>query len=227
MSISLRALPLAACLIFSPTLFAGSSGYAVGLKLGVLLGAGIEGTAGLIDDKLNLRVGFNGGKIEFDDLELESDSAAQSGMDVDADFDFGSIQAFADFYPFAGRFRVTGGVLANGNKVNGSAVCNSPGGCNVAGETFLQGDRADLTVEWEGVAPYLGFGFGNPVSGDKGLGFMFDLGIALQGSPDTRFTTNSSSCGSSCQATIEDELEEETEQFDVLPVISFGLNFQF
>lgn len=222
-----RCLVLITGLMVSPGLFAGSSGYAVGLKLGVLLGIGIEGSTALIEDKLNLRVGLNGGTIEFDDLELESDTAARSGLDVDADFEFGSVQAFADFYPFAGRFRLSGGILANGNKLSGSAVCNDPTGCSVEGEQFNNGDRADLAVEWDGIAPYLGLGFGNPVSGDKGVGFMFDLGVALQGSPDTRFTTNSPSCDASCQRSIEEELEEETDGLELLPVISLGINFQF
>lgn len=218
---------LAACLI-TPIANAGSSGYAVGLRAGVLLGFGIEGSTAIIDDRLNLRAGFNFGDIEFNDLELEDDSTATSGLSVDAEFQFGSAQVLADFFPFGGAFRLTGGLLSNDTAVAGSAVCESVSGCQVEGETFANGDRADLEVSWDGIVPYVGIGFGNPVSGDKGLGFMFDLGLALQGSPDTRFSASGSlSCNASCERNIERELAEETEEFDILPVLSFGINYQF
>ena len=39
-------------------------------------------------------------------------------------------------------------------------------------------------VEIDNIAPYVGIGWGNPLTGDKRWGFTCDFGVAFAGSPD-------------------------------------------
>lgn len=211
---------------FSPITSAADSGIAAGLNGGLFLGAGIQGSFALKPQRLNLRGGFHAGTLTFNDLSLDSEVSGQADMELTAELDLSSAQLLADYFPLGGNFRLSGGVLSLGNELTGRAICDAAS-CDVDGNIFLQGEGGDLTLDWSGAAPYLGLGWGNPVLPGKGLGFMFDLGIALQGSPEARFETDARRCDAACREDIAREAEDEAADLDVLPVISLGLSYQF
>ena len=93
-------------------------------------------------------------------------------------------------------------------------------------------------VEWDSVAPYAGLGFGNPFGGDGGWSFALDLGVIFQGEPQVTLTPVFSPgspldnpVGRALLRTQLDEeernLEEEFSDFDLYPVLAFGVSYRF
>jgi hypothetical protein len=84
------------------------------------------------------------------------------------------------------------------------------------------------------VAPYLGIGFGTPLS--PGLGFNLDAGVMFAGSPTVRLRANNISplVPAAQQQQIRNDLatqERQTNQgiggFNIYPVISIGVSYAF
>jgi hypothetical protein len=204
-----------------------SKKYAVmGLALmaaGSAYGAGIgvrAGTTGLgadvawsIAPTLSARLGYSGLKWDRD--------VSTNLVRYDGKLKLSNFNTFLDFSPL-GPFRLTGGLVFNGNKFD---VLGDPG--------FGSGSSISGTVKsGKSAAPYLGIGYGN-VSG-MGVNFYADLGIMFQGSPRASLTAN---CGSlsvaNCTtlqnqaATEQARLQDELKSFKYYPVLNIGLTVGF
>src|SRR5262245_2586291 len=99
------------CLLSSLTLFASharAEGAGIGLKVGSL-GLGAEFTKSLTP-RLNVRVGGNFFNYSY------------SGFEDDIDYDFElklkSLTGMIDLHPTGGAFRLSGGFVSNGNKLD-------------------------------------------------------------------------------------------------------------
>ena len=100
-----------------------------------------------------------------------------SGNEYEGDIELESFGVLLDWFPTGRGFRVTGGVLWNGNAVAASSDSSNLG----IGGTRYSGTLS-VEVELGGqVAPYLGLGWrgGQP----KGVGFFIDAGVLFQGAP--------------------------------------------
>ncbi len=138
-----------------------------------------------------------------------------------------SISALADYFIFGGNtFRITGGILINLNEVDGNA---SPAKTYEVGGDFytpeLLGDL-DVQVEFNKISPYLGIGFGNPLSGDSGLKFSLDIGTIYQGAPNVDLTAVGL-LEPSASPDQEKQIEENIDWFQWYPVLTFGLTYKF
>ena len=194
---------------------------AVELGLGIRAGTyGIGADLGLaITDRFGVRVAGSA-------LDVSTDYD-ETGVDYDADVELGGLGAFADWYPSRhGGFRVSAGVLSNRNEVDLTAVATDP--VTIGDDVYPPEVLGSVfgTVEFDDTVPYLGIGWGR-FTGEKKLGFLFDLGVVSQGAGDV---TLSSSTGIVEPADLEAEaarIEEDIEDYELWPVVSVGLVIRF
>jgi hypothetical protein len=86
-----------------------------------------------------------------------------------------------DIYPFAGGFRLTGGVRINGN---GADVTATPASSvRIGNDTFTPAQLGTLTgsLKYDRVSPYLGIGYSGRIASWFELGL--DVGVLYQGNP--------------------------------------------
>lgn len=179
-------------------------------------GLGLE--AGFrVTDSINLRLGY----YSFDygtDLEEE-------GIEYDGDLRLRNAALFADWHPFRGLFRLSSGVVQTGNEFIGSAEDEL-----VVGDNTYEGSL-EATVDWDGMAPYLGIGLGNAMRGGR-WSFSLDLGVMFTGSPGVRLDgeVNDPSLEDAFREDLEREeaaLREELSDAKYYPVLSVGVAYRF
>ena len=191
---------------------------------------GKVGTLGLgaelnfaISDSLSARVGLNDGTYK--------NSATISSLNYDFDWQLQTINAFADWYPFAGSFRATGGLLYNNN--SNSYVANPTNGnyiINGVAYSSTQITSYQGTMSFNPVAPYIGIGWGNPVAKNKGWGLVTDIGVIYQGKPTSDLVIT---CAATCppqlqtDASAENAKLQEDTSFQWWPVVSIGISYQW
>jgi hypothetical protein len=168
---------------------------------------------------------------------------ASQGIDYKAKFNPTNVHLLGDYFPFGGGLRLTGGLVFQSNQFNAIGTPNSsaiPGGVptqiNLGGVNYNVGDVGTVSSEGSfsnSVAPYLGIGFGTPLS--PGLGFNFDAGVMFAGSANVRLRAN---IPSSVPAVLQDQIrssladqERRTNNdiggFNIYPVISVGVSYAF
>ena len=158
-----------------------------------------------------------------------------------------NVSTILDIHPFKrSGFRFSGGLVIGDNSFDGSADISEQVAEELDGEVAIDELNIDqlATVEADielnnTVAPYLGIGGGNAVGGGKGLGFWWNLGVVLGGSPEVEI---SSSVDESVPDTIradveaaadevleeeEEDLEDELDFINIYPVVSLGFSYQF
>lgn len=217
-------------LIFFLALPAGATDFAVGGQVGTL-GLGAELTVGL-GPQVNARLGGHFGSYDdrrvADDIEYDATAEVRAGT------------ALLDWHPGGGSFRLSGGAVFNGNEVEGESLPPASGFYEIGDVQVPVALLGTLRgkVEWDSVAPYAGLGFGNPFGGDGGWSFGLDLGVIFQGEPQVTLTPVFSPgspldtpVGRALLRTQLDEeernLEEEFSDFDLYPVVSFGVSYRF
>ena len=196
------------------------------------------GTAvGVGGSTLGYQVAVSQSVSENVNLKLTYQTASQSfdgetdGVNYDYDFDFESMGILIDWHVFGGGFRLTAGGLINDNEIHAQS--------DVSGLTLEVGDtvftsaevgRLEGDISFDSFAPYLGLGWGRSIA--DGFSFVFDLGVVFQGEP----TVSLESVGGSLSSNPllldevereEQELQEDANDFDVYPVISLGLFYNF
>ncbi len=200
---------------------AAAEGVALGAKASTL-GLGAELVAGFTP-RLNGRLGYNNYEYEFTGTETD--------IDYDLTFKLESIPLYLDFYPFKGRFHLTGGLLLNQNLIDAEAE-PSGGTYTINGVPYPAAAVGSLggKIDFKDTAAYLGLGWGNPVKG-KGLGVNFEIGVVLQGSPDVELTATGVLASDPLflqqLATEAQALEDDLEEFKYYPVIALGLTYKF
>jgi hypothetical protein len=168
---------------------------------------------------------------------------ASQGIDYKARFNPTNVHLLGDFFPFGGGLRLTGGLVFQSNQFNATGTPNSsaiPGGIptqiNLGGNNFNISDVGTVSSEGSfsnSVAPYLGIGFGTPIS--PGLGFNFDAGVMFAGSANVRLRANiPSSVPAAIQNQIRSSLAEQERRtnndigsFGIYPVLSVGISYAF
>lgn len=82
------------------------------------------------------------------------------------------------------------------------------------------------SAEIDGMSPYIGIGWGNPIQSNRRWGFTLDLGVAFTDSPDVSL----SSTGIVSLADLEQErqeIEDDLDSLKIYPVITLGLFYRF
>lgn len=162
-----------------------------------------------------------------------SQDGVESGINYDGDLDLSNVGVYLDWRPFAGAFRVSGGWFSTDN---GLDVLGQPGAgdaYNIGGATFTATEVGTLraTADLGSSAPFLGAGWlwGRA---NGGLAWGLDIGVLFQDSPDIELTSTGGTLSSqpalqNAIAQEEAELEADLDQYELYPVVSFGLSYRF
>ena len=202
-----------------------SADFGVGLKAGTL-GLGLEGRWSALP-WLDVRVGVN--SFEYDD------DGAQAGINYDATFSLDSFYATGNFRFPLSPFRVTAGVVSNGNEFVMASQDSGDVFIDIGDDTFNTADVGTLqsTTSFSSTAPYLGVGYDFEIFGKVGLNL--DFGVLWQGEPEvTLEATGLESAPAAVQSVLTTELEnerlaleDEMSDFKAWPVVSIGFIYNF
>jgi hypothetical protein len=198
-----------------------SGRYAVSGKASTL-GLGGEFTT-VVTSNINARVGINALNIDFDDEEIE-------GVEFDVGIDLSSYSALLDWYVFNGSFRLSGGIISMDNKVDLEARPTE--NIEIGDVDFTPDEVGYLygSIENDEVVPYVGIGWGNPLTADRRWGFTCDFGVAFTSSPDVTLTA----IGGTNPSGLEEELakqrndiEDFFDKFKLYPIIALSFFYRF
>jgi len=217
-----------------------------------------------------------GVRAEFTKFKMDLDDESSGDFDYDGRFKSDHKSLFIDYFPFGGTFRLTAGLAKRdfGLKIKakpsddgyisigGTDVDNdirnkikntSPGErAAIKNQTGVDINALDLdgelsatgALDWKKTSPYLGFGWGNSV--ERGLGFMFDLGVYV-GKPTVKLSASRTltdivdaeaayqkSKGNNTRKTSNEAINEQINEFNddvkdfkLIPALHIGLSYRF
>lgn len=213
-SISFAPLAAALCLVASAAQ-AGEFYTQAGLP-GVMLGWA---------QPLNSQFGL---RVDVATIGERSDRRSEEGINYDAKLKLNRTALLADWFPFSGSFRFTGGVTANQYKLD--LLATGAGGTITVGNTSYTTTSADQLLvrgRYPSSTPYLGFGWGHQAS--TGLRFSMDVG-AMFGRATVSATVIGPWAQRVSQADIDAELAELRNgmaKVRAVPQLSLGLGYSF
>ncbi len=193
---------------------------AIGGKAGTL-GAGAELVTNVVPMLVNARVQLNA----FNYNKTLQDTS----VTYDAKLKLFSFGAVADVYPFVGKFRLSGGLYYNGNKFSMTGTPSAGGTYVINGTTYTAAQVGSLTstVDFNKVAPYVGIGFGDPVSSGSPVGFNVDLGVLYMGTPKSSVTATGTAVAAADIAAEKKKLDDALNKMKFYPVAALGVTFRF
>ena len=228
-----------ALLLFFPALYAQNDrtpaasaemDYHLGFRIAPrvsTLGGGIEVAKGL-SPRFGLRGGFNYFSYQYD--------ATEEDVSYDLELELKSFGVFADYHPFKGSFRISGGLLLNGNGLSGKA--KPSGSFDIGDKTYTDAEinSINLDVSYNSLAPYLGVGWDTTFGDHEHWGFTFDVGLIYSGAAKvalgvnhnlTNTTPNTDTDLETRKQKEERDLQEELNNLEWWPVLSAGIVYQF
>jgi len=187
--------------------------FAIAAKVGTL-GLGVEATTNIVPLFANVRLQANGFNYNT--------TITDTNVTYDAKLKLATVGLLADIYPFAGKFRVTGGAYYNGNKLTMNA--RSLGNVVIGGTTYTS-PVVTSTVDFNKFSPYVGIGWGDAISSGSPIGFSFELGAMYMGKPKTSIVAPGVSAADI--AIEKRQLDNALKNMQFYPVASIGVNFKF
>jgi len=216
----LRSIALAAAALLAGAQAAQADGVAIGVKAGTL-GGGVELTTNVIPMLLNARIQANGFRYNT--------TVTNTSVHYDAKLKLFTLGALADFYPFAGKFRISAGAYYNGNKLTLTGV-PAAASYTFNGTTYTSAQAGTVTgtMDFNKFAPYAGIGWGDAVSSGSPIGFNIDLGVLYQGKPKTTLTATGAAAGLTTDIAAEQtKLDNNVKKYKFYPVASIGVSYHF
>ncbi|MDH3389331.1 MAG: hypothetical protein OEN02_15680 [Gammaproteobacteria bacterium] len=209
----------------------------VGLKAGTL-GLGVDVSVALTKT-INARIALTSVEIDSQNETVTVGDAGSEG-DIDAvlDADYGANALLVDWYVFNGTFHVTAGMVKNNGKADfrGTLLSNVViDGDPLSPSDLVGGSVGGQFSLGDSYQPYLGVGWGRKASSDPGLAFSVEIGVALL-DPDAqlRATLDPGSINYANQPELqqtldnaEADVEADLDEFELFPVLSFGVNYAF
>lgn len=157
-----------------------------------------------------------------------NDTYTQDAVTYDVGLKLRDAGIYADYRPFAGNFRLVGGVTINTPSASMSA---QPAG----GFFTLNGNQYDATgesisasIRFPSSMPYVGLGWGYGGYGKTGLSFGVDIGAAI-GKPSFTYTASSgltTAAGADLQAEA-DKFAAEVQKIKFYPAFKIGVSYAF
>ena len=185
------------------------------------LGHGVDLSLPLAE-KFNLRLGF--GRYTHTKDVTESDVSYTGRLTL------GGGLLVADWFPFGGNFRVSGGLVKNQSKVE---VAAKPTGTVTFNNTTYNGSDVNVNgkISYEKTAPYIGLGYGNPSARGR-LGFFGEFGVTRQ-KPKATLSGTCTAGAPTCNnfqadlAAEEADLQRDADKEKWYPVIQLGMSIRF
>jgi len=157
-------------------------------------------------------------------------NSKDGGIDFAGSFKYNRAAVLGDYFPFSGRFRLTGGLTLNQAELTLKSQFDGSTPVTVNGRTVTPaaGDYLNGKLKFPSVMPYLGIGWGHQ-SREAGLGFVADLGVSIG---TAKLTTDTNLVGKYgiTQADADAktaEIEQAIGKVKLLPQASLGLNYRF
>jgi hypothetical protein len=213
--------------------------FGAGIKVSSL-GLGAE-AAVLLRHRSNLRVGFN--------VLGWSHTFTKDGIPYSGHLNFKTFEAHYDFFPKAGNFHVSPGILIYvADPIKASAFVAGDRSFTLGGVRFYSDPSSPATamgkINFNRAAPTITVGWGNLISRKEGsrFSFPFEIGIAIQGSPKTSLGFGGNVCtspGMNCTsaatnpevqrniASEENRINNNVSFLKVYPIISSGFAVRF
>lgn len=204
---------------------AASSSHAAEVYASVGLPGLVVGYAHTVNQQLGLRVdaGTTGSFAR---------NRTESGIPYSVRFEYNRIGLFGDYFPFAGRFRLTTGLTVNDTALSMKSRFDGNTSVTFSDTTITPtvNDRFDAMVKIPRVTPYLGIGWGHHAR-EAGLGFIADLGVSIgRAKLSVQQNLLENYPGVLTQNDIDvktDELRENVDKVRVLPQASVGLSYRY
>ncbi|MFQ5688770.1 MAG: hypothetical protein ACE5HQ_00675 [Gemmatimonadota bacterium] len=194
---------------------------AVGQGMGIAAHAGTLGVGADIAFAVGPKVALRGGSNYFPFTVDVRASDTKFRLDLPS----GQSMAVLDVF-LGGAFRLSGGVLISGQDV--VLTGRLPNSVSIGNQVYDAADVGTLTgvVANDDVAPYFGIGLGNVAR--SRVGFLLDLGVALQGRPRVDLAASGPVASlPEFQANLEAErraVEDDLRLFRFYPVLSVGFS---
>ncbi|WP_136066274.1 hypothetical protein [Modicisalibacter radicis] len=190
-------------------------------------GVGTTGYEGSVSYRFHDNVALTGSYSGFayDDIDYDSDD-----VDYRGDFDLDVYGLSVDYFPFAGRFYLSAGVVRPDIAMQVVGRPKAGGSYEFNGQTYTAAEVGTLQGNvslGDSVQPYLGLGWRG--SHQPGLGVFGRLGVFLTDAEvDLRATGAASDprLASDVQQE-EDDLQDDVDEFGVYPVAMVGLEYTF
>ena len=159
-----------------------------------------------------------------------------------------SVQALYDFFPFAGGFHLSPGVmLYNGDQLTANAAVPGGQSFSLGGSDYVSDPSNPLNgngkLQFSKAGPMFLFGFGNLARrSERHFGMTFDIGAVYQGVPRTTLNLAGGACdttGLNCRdvasdPTIQSNILSEQAKINhsitllrFYPIISLGFGYKF
>ena len=152
----------------------------------------------------------------------------EDGIAYDAKLKADRTALLADWFPFGGGFRFTGGITSS--KYSLDLLATGSGGSITVGNTTYtttSADRFNVKVKLPSSMPYVGLGWGHQVN--TGLRFSFDIGAKL-GKATLSYALSGPWTSRVSQADIDAELAELRDgvgKIKLVPQLTLGLGYSF
>lgn len=205
---------------------AGASDMGLSVDLGSP-GLGAHMVVALKTD-LNARIGINAFDYSY--------STTPGNTKYDLKLKLRTLDALLDYYPGGSQFRVTAGLVYDGNKVHAVAQPDSAGNYNFQGNVYsaaLSG-QVDSNTDFRNLAPYLGVGFGNVFRDQAGWSFGGDLGVMFSGAPravlsNAGCTSGAAICAQLASSLVLEnvKLNDKLDSLHYFPVVRLSLSYKF
>lgn len=202
-------------------------GAAVTADLGTT-GAGVHLVVPM-ESNLNGRFGINYYKHDLDtrsgDIDYKGDAKLQT---FDVLFDWYIVPN--------SNFRLTGGVIYNGNKVEAQGYANSQGNYIINKVSYTAADVGTLSadVDFQRAAPYFGVGWGNALTQSKRWNFAADIGAFYQGKAHVNLVSRGCTTSTGvCRLLVRDlgleeqRLSDELAKHKFFPVLRASVSYNF
>lgn len=162
-------------------------------------------------------------------LGSRSKSTVEEGINYDGKYKLQRVALLADWFPFAGSFRFTGGATFNTFKITLDA--SGAGGSITIGDRTYATTAADglkVDVKFPNTTPYLGIGWGHQTG--SGLRFSADIGASIGRATLSATPRGSLATQPDIQANIDKELSDLRDgagKVRAVPQLSIGLGYSF
>lgn len=184
----------------------------LGVKIGTP-GVGIE--VGMpFTSKIGGRLGLNYFTYSYD--------TKQEGIEYDANLNLFTIGALVDWYPTGNIFRLTGGLLYNGNEVKGKAK-----GDIKIGDNEYTDVKVKAGIDFDDIAPYVGIGWDTSFGAEKKWGFIGDIGFIYHGIPHVSFSATGTGIDPDDVKKEKEDLEDSIKKYEWYPVVTLGFIYRF
>lgn len=167
-------------------------------------------------------------RVDYATVGNRSDRRTEDGIRYDSKLKLNRAAVLADWFPFAGSFRLTSGVTSNQYKLD--LLATGAGGSLTIGNTTYTttaNDQFRVQVKFPSSTPYFGVGWGHGMG--SGLRFSFDVGAKF-GKATVSYALSGPVAQQVSQADIDAELTQLRDgvgKIKAVPQVTFGLGYSF